>query len=398
MKYFRLKHGVVHRLTQGQRLISLEDFQDPTSIQDADEGMVILLTDSDKSFQAQALVGRQNKGFAWVFSMNESLWWSAELIDHWLTQALEKRHRLLACSDTNAFRLFNGEGDGLGGVTIDYYDHFIQINWYSRGAYLYKEWWYQALMNQTRLSIQGIYETKRFELADKEIAMALVSGQAHPEDFFVKEAGRYYRVQLGEDWMTGLFLDQRQVRQFVQDQSDQMTVLNLFSYTGAFTVAAAQGGASRTVSVDVANRSLALTQANLAANHLDTIQDQHKIRIMDVFDYLQYAKRKELQFDMLICDPPSFARTKERTFSALSDYRQLAADLFTLTRPGGMCILSTNHSAYLKETFIEEMNEAGQLSGSKVHLIQTFGLPEDFPSTADKTSQYLKVLVYYRSE
>ncbi|MGF3227232.1 class I SAM-dependent rRNA methyltransferase [Facklamia sp. P12932] len=397
MKCFYLKDFASQRIQAGEKLIRLEDFEDPDDIKDAPEGMIIFITDRSYNFKGQAFVGRQNKGFAWVFSLNLEDLWSKELFSIYFQEAVERRQSLLDDPTTTGFRLFNGEGDGLGGISIDWYDHFIQINWYSKGAYEYRDWWLEILL-ESPLEVAGIYETKRFPIGDSEKAMGHVTGKEAQQPLIIKEQNRKYAIYLGQDWMTGLFFDQREVRQYIQEQAKGLSVLNLFSYTGAFSVAASLGGASNTISVDVANRSLELTKENFLINQLDADNLSNEIRIMDVFDYIDYVKRSSKDFDMVVCDPPSFARTKRYVFSALTDYIKMAKDLFKITKAGGLCVLSTNHSAYSKDKFIEDMNEAGRLSGKKVQLIQSFRLPEDYPSSVDPTSQYLTVLVYYCSE
>lgn len=398
MKRYRLRPFATKRVLAGERLVTIDDFEQPEQAQHLEEGMVIMLSDADRRLNAKALVGHQNKGIAWVFTQEATEFWDDEFISERLTVAIDKRQDFLAEDQeaTTAFRLFNGEGDGIGGVTIDWYAEFIQFNWYSRGIYEYREWFIEAL-KELLPNIKGIYETKRYKLFDNEEAITHSNGEKAPQPLVIKENSIEYAVYLGEDWMTGIFLDQRDVRAFVETQAQGLNVLNLFSYTGAFSVAAAVGGAAKTVSVDVANRSIEKTKEQFALNGIDAQPPQHEIRVMDVFDYVSYAKRHELKFDLVVCDPPSFARTKKRLFKAEKDYGQLAQDLFDITAPGGLCILSTNHSGYKKETFIEEMSALGRSHSGQFQMIQSYGLPVDFPTSQDAESQYLKVLVFYRN-
>lgn len=394
MKRFRLTQRASERIQAGGSLIKLDDFENPKDIETAKEGLIIFISDAAQTFTGQAIVGRQNKGFAWVFALDTQSYWSPELINYFLQEAIDRRSPLLTSTDTTAFRLYNGEGDGVGGLTIDWYDSYLQLTWYSRGMFLYLDWWLEALKN-CGLDIKGIYQTKRFELADEEVSIEHIWGVKADDELIVKENGIHYACYLGEDWMTGLFFDQREVRDFIRTQAQGLKLLNLFSYTGAFSVAAAVGGAPETVSVDIANRSVEMTQRNFELNSIDYKNDRHQIRIMDVFDYIAYAKRNSLSFDIVVCDPPSFARTKQYTFSALNDYKKLAEDLFQITAPGGLCILSTNHSLYHREAFQEDINKVAGESGRQIQLIQSFELPQDFPASSDFESQYLKVLVYY---
>lgn len=395
MKNYQLTKTAVERLLAGERLLQLDDFERYQLLEQADEGEVIALVDAGQQFVAKALVGRQHKGLAWVFTLVKYDPWSAEFVEEMFAESVQRRNPYFRDTQTTAFRLFNGEGDGIGGVTMDWYAGFVQINWYSQGMYQYRQWFIDALRKNVPQLI-GIYETCRFAVSEGVPAIAHTYGEVAPHPLIIKENDVSYAIHLGEEWMTGLFLDQREVRQFVQTQSRHLSVLNLFSYTGGFSVAAAVGGASRTVSVDVANRSLTRTQENFALNEIDALSQSHEIRVMDVFDYIQYAKRHQLRFDVVVCDPPSFARTKDYQFRAEHDYGQLASQLFELTAPGGLCIFSTNHSAYSRQQFLDDITRASKKHVGNVQLIQSFGLPEDFPTSMDDVSAYLKVFVFYR--
>ncbi|UUX33817.1 class I SAM-dependent rRNA methyltransferase [Fundicoccus culcitae] len=384
------------QIENGRYLLKEENFVSENKAKQIPDGTVVDLYNQKHVFVGKTLISRQNKGLGWVFTTQQPDDFDAEWIDSRLQQAIEKRQYLFDQADTTAFRLINGEGDGLAGVTIDWYDHFVQLNWYSRGIYAFREIILEQLLEQLP-TIKGVYETKRFKVTDQEKTIELTYGQAAPQPLLIKENGVNFAVYLGSDWMTGIFLDQREVRQYVKTQSQSLTVLNLFSYTGAFSVAAAVGGAKQTVSVDVAKRSAEKTKEQFQLNGIEAKQPEHEIRMMDVFEYIQYAKRHHIQFDLVVCDPPSFARTKNNQFKVEKDYASLAKDLFTLTKPGGLCLLSTNHSGYFKQTFQNDIKAAITDAKMDVQLIQQFNLPDDFPTTADLESQYLKVSVYYRN-
>lgn len=389
MNRYQLKPLKSNRVKNGECLLQLNDFQDK-NINQLPEGTPFIVISDQNEPLGQALKGEQNKGVAWLWTRNIEDTWSEAFVSNTLKLAYEKREKLTANPDTTAYRIFNGEGDGLGGITIDLYHRFIMINWYTEGLYQYKEWVYHALQ---QLNIaDGIYETLRFktDLAKNR----LVWGTSSPEPLVIYENKRAYAVYLGKNWMTGLFLDQREVRDFINQQA-YGRVLNLFSYTGAFSIAAALNGAE-TVSIDAANRSDKLTKQNFELNQINLDKHHHEIRVMDVFDYLNYARRHHLQFDLIVCDPPSFARTKKRQFQVIRDYKDLAKQVFSIIKPGGMTILSLNHSGYLADKFRTDMVEASQQVKGSYHLIQTFSLPEDFPTSSDSESNYLKVLVFYR--
>ncbi len=396
MTNIKLYPDSVDKINQGHRLIQEHDLIHPNQIDTIDEGEIVQFRDESNQFVGKGIVVKQNKGFAWVFTLSMNVFLDNEFLEHIISQAIERRNNLFSDEATNSFRLFNGEGDGLGGFTIDWYAGFLQINWYSKALFNECENIISILKSQLP-ELRGIYETKRYAISEDDWAIKHTVGEKAPEPLIILENNIQYAVYLGADWMTGIFLDQRHVRQFIQTQSESLTVLNLFSYTGAFSVAAATGGASHTVSVDVANRSLDWTKENFTLNGISTDISDHEIRVMDVFDYISYAKRHQKQFDLVICDPPSFARTKKYQFSVEKDYLSLVIDLFKMTNIGGMTIISTNHSGLDRDTFREEIIEASKQVSDSIYLIQQFELPnEDFPTTNDKESQYLKVFVFYR--
>ncbi|MBG9983996.1 class I SAM-dependent rRNA methyltransferase [Aerococcaceae bacterium DSM 111022] len=389
-------NDIAEKIQSGARLIRVADIVDEDQVANISEGAIVQIRDQQNMFVAKAIVVKQNKGFAWVFTLETFEYFDEAFIQNVIEVAIQKRMELFEDEETNSFRLFNGEGDGIGGLTIDWYNGFIQINWYSFALFNERDTIVETL-KKVIPQLAGIYETKRYQVPEDDWKIKHTEGAAAPQPLVIKENNVYYAVYLGEDWMTGIFLDQRHVREFIKTQAADLSVLNLFSYTGAFSVAAAVGGAAKTVSVDVANRSLDWTKENFELNNISTDPEDHEIRVMDVFDYVAYAKRHELQFDMLVCDPPSFARTKKYQFSAEKNYKDLAVDLFDITAPGGMTILSTNHSGYDLNDFRDDMISASKEISDEIYLIQQFELPsEDFKTTIDTESNYLKVLVFYR--
>lgn len=397
MRLHKITSKAIKRINAGERLLQIEDFILQDAAAGQKEGTIIELVDEQKRFVAKAIVGQQNKGIAWVFTQHEKIYFNEIFIENIIEDAIEARQSFFDNPETTAFRLFNGEGDGLGGVTIDWYGGYVQINWYTRAVYEQRDW-FVTLLHHFIPSIKGIYETKRFKLIEGESIIEHTYGELAPQPIIILENNIKYAIYLGTDWMTGLFLDQREVRQFIRSQAKNLSVLNLFSYTGGFSVAAAVGGADRTINVDVANRSLERTSEQYSLNNIEAPSIDHEIRVMDVFDYIQYAKRNQKQFDWVVCDPPSFARTKAYQFRAEKDYSALANDLFNLTAVGGFCILSTNHSGYSKDKFMRDINEVANEHEGEFYLIQSFGLPEDFKTSVDEASKYLKVLIYYRAQ
>ena len=388
MKEIILKTKAAQLVKKGSPLLNQEDLARPL---DAKEGECVRVCDEKKEFLAMAYVGFQHKGIGWVYSKKDGETLTPQFIRGIFQKAAQKRSSLMMDDSTTSFRLFNGEGDGLGGITIDWYDGFVVVSWYSAGIYQWKELIIEQLQEAIP-SIQGIYEKIRYASKEKLPESQFVRGVKASEPLIVQEEGVRYATYLDEGLMTGIFLDQREVRTLLRDDySAGKTILNLFSYTGAFSVAAAMGGAVQTTSVDVANRSLEKTREQFEVNGIDP--SEQKIYVMDVFDYIKYAVKKALTFDTIVLDPPSFARTKKRTFSVAKDYAGLVEQLVPLTAKNGNLILSTNAANVSEKQFLEMIHKGLRSSGRSYRLAHQKKLPMDFPvAPHTPLSDYLKVV------
>lgn len=376
------------KIKAGNPLLQFEDFPNELSF---NEGELVELVDSRQAFVARAYLAKQNKGVGWVFSLDNADSFNEAFFKNKFEKAKRKRTDLQADPETTTYRIFNAEGDGIPGVTIDHYEGFVVVSWYSGGIFRYHTAIiaaFQAVFPETK----GIYEKFRYQRKDGVISR-FVAGDEAPTPLIVKENGINYATYLDDGLMTGIFLDQRDVRGALTERyAAGKRVLNTFSYTGAFSVAAAMGGAIETTSVDVANRSLERTKEQFAVNNLDG--EQQKIYVMDVFDFIRYAIRKELQYDVTIIDPPSFARTKKRTFSVTKDYTQLLEELIQITAPDGTLIVSSNAANYKEKNFKQDIAQAFKNSQCDYRILETFHLPSDFAVPAGSaTSDYLKVFI-----
>lgn len=355
------------------------------------EGAIVQLVDEKDHFLGRGYYGRQNKGFGWVLTQTEHEPIDQQFFDKKIDAALDKRSTFFEDKDTTAFRVFNGEGDGIGGLTVEYYAGFYVINWYSQGIYQFKDLILHALMNL--VEFKGIYEKKRFDTGGKYVEDDdFVAGDRGEFPVIIKENGVNFAVYLNDGPMTGIFLDQRQVRKTIRDKyANGKSVLNTFSYTGAFSVFASLGGAKETTSVDLANRSLPKTIEQFQVNGID--ENDHTIRVMDVFNYFKYAVKKNLSFDMVILDPPSFARSKKHTFSASKDYVNLLKETIAITADEGVIVASTNASSFGMDKFKNFIDQAFTEMNEAYKIMETFSLPDDFKTIKQyKEGDYLKVL------
>ena len=356
---------------------------------DIEEGQLLKLTDSKGKFVATGYYGLQNKGLGWVLTNNER-----EKIDDTfflkkLYQSIEKRLGLYNNPKTTAFRVFNGEGDGIGGLTIDFFAGSYLINYYSKGIYAFKNQIEKALKQS--VEYDAIYEKCRFE-DHEEVNDGFVAGKPLTFPITVLENGVKLSVFFNEGGMVGVFLDQREIRKAIRNQyAKGKTVLNTFSYTGAFSTFAAIGGAKSVTSVDLANRSLEHTLKNYELNHI--APENHPILVEDVFHYFKFAQKKGLIFDLVILDPPSYAKSKDFTFSAEKDYPTLLADAIKITSPKGIIIASNNSSNITLDKFKQLIGKGFNLANKRFKILEVHQLPKDFRTHFKyEESNYLKVL------
>jgi len=385
-----VKAEYINDYKSGYPLISKESIVDWSKLKD--EGTIINLVDAKKKFIAKGYYGIQNKGFGWALSSNSDENIDVSYFMKKIKSALKYREDFFNDESTTAFRVFNGEGDGVGGLTIDYFDGYYLLTWYSIGIYELKNNILKALKKS--VDYKGIYQKKRFDSKGRYLDDAddFVCGDKAPEPLIVKENGANFAIYLDDGAMVGVFLDQKDVRKTIRDKyAKDKTVLNTFSYTGAFSVFAALGGASKTTSVDLAKRSLPKTQEQFSVNDID-IKSQDII-VEDVFNYFKYAVRKKLLFDIVVLDPPSFARSKKHTFSASKDYVKLLKEAIQITSKNGVIIASTNSANFSMMTFRDFIKRAFKELNGRFKVEESFSLPKDFRVNPKfKEGDYLKVV------
>ena len=374
-----------HKFKKGYPLIQKEDLQQVPAQLPTDW---LTLIDSKGQRLAEGYLGEQNKGIGWLLSWHGPI--NQSFFQQLFEISREKRTSFEKDSLTTAYRLFNGEGDGIGGLIIHRYADYAVFSWYNETLYQKKA----ELLTAFRTvypDIIGAYEKIRFSTKDLPESQFLYGEQA-PEPLLVTENGVQFATYLNEGLMTGIFLDQKEVRgRLVDGFAVGKTVLNMFSYTGAFSVAAAMGGAVATTSVDLAKRSLPKTTEQFEVNHLNLAAQ--KIIVMDVFDYFKYASRKGLSYDMIILDPPSFARNKKKVFSVAKNYGELVKDSIDILTDKGTLIASTNAANLSLAKYKKMVITALQEKNVRYKITDTYQLPADFQVNPNfPEGNYLKVL------
>ena len=381
MNRIRVSKRVEKKLAKGLVLLEASDLEN-VNLKDQE----VEVQSQEGIFLGTAYLSQQNKGLGWFVS-KDKVAFNQAFFETLFRQAKEKRRAYYQDDLTTAFRLFNQEGDGFGGLTVDLYGDYAVFSWYNSYVYQIRQTISEAF-RQVFPEVLGTYEKIRFKGLDYESAH--VYGQEAPDFFTVLENGVLYQVFMNDGLMTGIFLDQHEVRSSLVDGLAMgKSLLNMFSYTAAFSVAAAMGGASQTTSVDLAKRSRELSQAHFQANGIST--DDHRFIVMDVFEYFKYAKRKGLTYDVIVLDPPSFARNKKQTFSVAKDYHKLISQSLEILNPEGIIIASTNAANVSRQKFTEQIDKG--FAGRSYQILNKYGLPADFAyNKKDESSNYLKVI------
>ncbi|MDR1567493.1 MAG: class I SAM-dependent rRNA methyltransferase [Streptococcaceae bacterium] len=377
----------IKALQNGKQLLVESDLNQVANQLESLANQAVILIDGSGNYLANAYLSTQNKGVGWVYSTRSESFDLALLIERF-KEARALRQDFFTNEATTAFCLFNEEGDKLGGIRVELYQQFAVFSWYNTFVYEHRLMIINAF-RQVFPEIIGGYGKNRFKACS--IESEHLFGQAEENPVVIKENGINYATSLNDGLMTGIFLDQREVRaRLAAGLARGKSLLNLFSYTAAFSVAAASGGASQTTSVDLAKRSIDKSLAHFALNGLD--MTNHRLVVMDTFEYFKYAKRKSLRYDVIVIDPPSFARNKGKVFSVHKNYGDLIAGALNILNDNGIIIASTN-AQNLTITAFEKILR-GALSDVDYRFKSTFRLPRDFRyNVKNPESNYLKVFV-----
>lgn len=284
---------------------------------------------------------------------------------------------------TEVLRWVNGWGDELAGVVVDWYRGYTTLSVSSEEAHERRDELAQRLVElgaaSVYLKVRRRADLRRVDHA--ELAPPLpVLGTPHEAPLVVREGPLAIAVALGDGLSTGLFLDQRENRQRVFESSGGAAVLNLFAYTGSFSVAAALGGAERVVTVDLSRRALERARENFRLNGLDPTR--YEFVQLDAARYLERARARGARFDWIVLDPPSFSSEgggKSKVFRAERDYAALARAALALLGSSGRLLAVTNHRGTSRAALRAIVSREAQALGRAVAQIKELRSPPDFP-------------------
>jgi len=306
-----------------------------------------------------------------------------------LRDAAALRKRILS-PDTTACRLVNAEGDGMPGLVVDRYGDYLVVVISTAGMERLREAVIEALVGEYRPL--GILErsdgpARRLEgLADRA---GWVWGEEAREGISIRENGLAFEADILNGQKTGFFLDQRDNRSQIGSLSSGLSVLNCFSYTGAFSVYAARGGAKRVVSVDSSEPANVAARRHLEGNGFRA--EDHPILRGDVF---QYLRKTEESFDLIILDPPAFAKSRRDVQRAARGYKDINLQAFRRLAPGGILATFSCSNAIDEALFEKIVLGAARDAGKNLRLLKKLAAAPDHPtSLAHSEGRYLKGLL-----
>lgn len=297
---------------------------------------------------------------------------------------------LVDAPDTNAYRLVHAEGDELPGLIIDYYNGTAVLQMHSVGMHLNRDLIVQALKEVLQDKLHTIYDKSESTLPFK-------SGAKHDNEFLfgnaetavVSEYGCKFDINWIEGQKTGFFLDQRDNRKLVEHYAKGRSVLNMFCYTGGFSIYAIKGGATLVHSVDSSAKAIDLTNNNATLNFPEATN--HEAFAVDAFKYLDNIKDT---YDLIILDPPAFAKHNNVLNNALQGYKRLNQRALEQIKPGGIIFTFSCSQVVSKENFRKSVFAASANSGRSVKILHQLTQPVDHPvNIYHPESEYLKGLV-----
>ena len=323
-------------------------------------------------------------------------------IDEWfflekLNRALEVRKRmgLVGNPHTNCYRLVHSEGDGLAGLIVDIYGHTAVVQAQTEGMALHLHEIVRALKLVTELELQAIYNKsaeamQRMGKEDAIVEDGYLFG--NPLDELILENDSRFHPNWEEGQKTGFFLDQRDSRELVRQHAQGRTVLNAFGYTGGFSVTALKGGARRAVTVDSSKKAITEAERNLELNGYSI--EENPCHVADMKDYVK--DMREGAFDLIILDPPAFAKRHQDRHRGLSGYKFINAEAIKRIAKGGLLFTFSCSQAVDKATFQGIVTAASIEAKRNVRIIDQLSQPADHPiNIFHPEGAYLKGLLLF---
>ena len=337
----------------------------------------------------------QIRARVWSFDANESI--GADFFRSRLARALAMREGLPAARHTNAMRLVHGESDGMPGLVVDRYADVLVVQFLAAGVERWRGPILDALVELT--GCEAVFERSDAEvrtLEGLEQRIGFARGNRAAARCPIIEYGLNFRVDVEQGQKTGFFLDQRENRQRVRALAAGREVLDGFSYTGGFAIAALAGGAKRVTAVESSAPALEVAKENLAANPLDPSRvDFVK---SDVFSELRTLRDRGARFDMVVLDPPKFAPTAAQARNAARAYKDINLLALKLLAPGGLLASFSCSGGVGAELFQSIVAGAALDAGGEAKIIERFAASADHPVALEfPEGEYLKGLLVLKT-
>jgi 23S rRNA (cytosine1962-C5)-methyltransferase len=294
--------------------------------------------------------------------------------------------------ETNVYRLIHGEGDGLPGLIIDFYNGTAVIQAHSIGMHQHVEEISQALQAIYGKKLTAVFDKSAETLPKKksDIENKLIFGT--PQTNLVQEYGCIYEIDWEKGQKTGFFVDQRENRYLFGKYSVGKKVLNTFCYSGGFSVSALKAGAKEVHSIDISAKAIALTDKNVALN-AGEFNGKHQSIVADV---VKYIKEIDQDYDVIVLDPPAFAKNIKSRHNAVQGYKRLNAEAFNHIKSGGILFTFSCSQVVDKQLFANTITAAALESGRNIRILHYLSQPADHPiNIFHQETEYLKGLVVY---
>ncbi len=379
-----LKKPLARHLKSGHPWVWNDAVSVPSGVNTGD---VVDVVERDGTFIARGLYDARSPLAVRVATLDPDELVDGAFVRGHVAEALRARRGVIDAREVTGFRWLNGEGDRLPGVVVDVYGPVAVVRLDGEAVRVWRDDVVAAVVEEGRgLGVAHVYERARRGHGE------VLFGAPPPVSVEIIEHGARFAVDVVRGQKTGFFLDQRENRRLVRDCAAGLSVLNLFCYTGGFSVQAARGGAERVVSVDVAAEAVAAARDNFALNGLDPAR--HGFEAADCFDFLEGARARGERFGMVIVDPPSFAPSERSRDAALKAYRKLNALALSVVEDEGLFVSASCSSHVTQDAFLEMLRDASTEVRRPLRVLEVRGQPGDHPTTpAFKEGRYLKCVL-----
>lgn len=378
----------IARIASGVPAAPLAEWTD--LIGDEPAGAAVALVDGGRATIGYGLVDREN-GVVRLLPCEPGEEWDAGFFRRRVGAAWDARQRLGLVNPKSAYRLLNGEGDGLPGFQADVFAGHVIVHSLAEALTRYLGPIASALEGKPRLASVTGKTRPAGETPKGQVPTIPLSPEVPPRRVVVEEHGLAYEVHPLGGINSGLFCDMREARRTLAGWARGRHVLNTFSYTGSFSVLAAAAGARTVTSVDFASGVLEWSKTNFRLNNIDPEDRRFRFARADVFDFLKEARRKRRSYDLVILDPPAATGVPGRRWFLKSDYERLIAHALGVIEPGGILLVAASSLASRPERLETQIRAAARERRRRLVMLESFGLPADFPTQlAHPASRYLK--------